>query len=342
MLSMSGDPGGCHSSNPVRSPAPRRVTPALTASIAFCVGLLALCAAAPEGPTETDPPGDSSTGTVPKAAEAATRLASRTTPTLSSASVAGKVVTGLSAASGRPLHASPVKLDGDPIDAAKQAILDCQARFARISDYTCTFHKRERIDGKLISPHVMLMKARNRPTSIYMKFVRPNKGREAIYVAGRNKGHVLAHDVGLFKVLAGTMLLDPKSEMAMDECRHPITEAGIGALIDTVAKHWSYELTPEGAVVSIHPNMTIGPRTVTMIESTHPTRRSDFLFHKVKLYLDHEHGLPIRFEAYDWPKRPGGPIDLVEEYTYTDLKIDVGLTDRDFDPNNRAYAFGRF
>ncbi|MFO0950404.1 MAG: DUF1571 domain-containing protein [Isosphaeraceae bacterium] len=251
---------------------------------------------------------------------------------------AGRRVSDLAAGA----HGSPVRLDMEPIAAARQAIIDCQTRYARVEDYTCTFHKRERIEGKLIAPHVMKMKARSRPHSIYMKFETPNKGREAIYVAGRNKGHVLAHDVGLFRVLAGTMTLDPKGEMAMDECRHPITEAGLGPLIDTVAKHWAYELTPEGAVVSIHPGMTIGPRTVTLIESTHPTKRSDYLFHKVKLYIDHGLGLPIRFEAYDWPKSVGGTPDLVEEYTYVDLKLNVGLTDKDFDPNNRAYAFGRF
>jgi len=39
---------------------------------------------------------------------------------------------------------------------------------------------------------------------------------------------------------------------------------------------------------------------------------------------------------------PGAAPELVEEYTYLDLRTDVGLTDRDFDPRNAAYSFGRF
>jgi hypothetical protein len=33
---------------------------------------------------------------------------------------------------------------------------------------------------------------------------------------------------------------------------------------------------------------------------------------------------------------------LVEEYTYADLRLNVGLEDRDFDASNAEYAFGRF
>jgi hypothetical protein len=53
-------------------------------------------------------------------------------------------------------------------------------------------------------------------------------------------------------------------------------------------------------------------------------------------------GLPIRFEAYDWPKHKGAEPELAEEYTYSNLKLNVGLSDRDFDVANGAYSFGRF
>ncbi len=88
--------------------------------------------------------------------------------------------------------------------------------------------------------------------------------------------------------------------------------------------------------------MTIGPRRCTLIESIHPARDDRFLFHKVRVYIDRELGVPIRFEAYDWPKHPGAAPELVEEYSYLDLKLNVGLSEHDFDPNNKAYSFGRF
>ena len=93
--------------------------------------------------------------------------------------------------------------------------------------------------------------------------------------------------------------------------------------------------------MAFYPNMRVGNHACTMIESVHPRKRPDFMFHMVKLYIDHEHGLPIRFEAYDWPKHPGAAPELVEEYTYMNLRTNAGLRESDFDPNNPQYSYGR-
>lgn len=230
----------------------------------------------------------------------------------------------------------------DPITQAKRMIAESRQRYAKLHDYTCTFFKRERIDGRMTPQYVMQMKARTRPSSIYFRFARPNSGREAIYVAGKNGGRVIVHDVGLGKLIAGTLNLDPRSSRAMEDNRHPITEAGLGHLIDTVSQRWGAEMKPGETRVTITPNARVGDRLCTLIESIHPQRQANYLFHKVKLYIDSENGLPIRFEAYDWPRRNGGQAELVEEYTYANLRIDVGLSERDFDPGNNQYSFGRF
>ena len=238
-----------------------------------------------------------------------------------------------------PAEATP---EVDPITRAKQTIAECKAKYAAVKDYTCTFHKRERIGGKLTPQYVMSMKARTQPHSIYFKFVRPYAGREAIYVAGKNSGKLMAHDVGLGKFVAGTLELDPKGSRAMEDNRHPVNEAGIGPLIDNVAKHWAVELQPGESVITFTDNVRVGAHTCLMIDSTHPTKAPGFMFHKVRLFIDHEHGLPIRMEAYDWPKHAGAAPDLMEEYTYMNLRTNVGLREPDFDVANSQYAFGRF
>jgi hypothetical protein len=230
----------------------------------------------------------------------------------------------------------------EAIEQAKAEMAKCADRFRQIRDYTCTFHKHERIDGKMVNPHVMVMKARTSPHSIYFKFMEPKKGREAIFVPHKNDGKIIAHEPGMLRMIAGTMYLDPKGTMAMEENRHPISEAGIGALIDTIKTRWESELDPNETLVEIHPHTKVGARPCTMISSVHPTRQPHFLFHQVKIYIDHEHGIPIRFEGYDWPATPGADPTLLEEYTYSDLKTQVGLTDRDFDHKNPQYSYGRF
>jgi hypothetical protein len=230
----------------------------------------------------------------------------------------------------------------DPITLAKKAIADCKVRYHQIQDYTCRFYKRERIDGRLGAQNVMIMKARTKPMSIYFKFVKPNAGREAIYVVGRNGGKVVVHDVGIGKLIAGTLHLDPRGSRAMEDCRHPVTEAGIGNLIETVAERWAAEMRHGETQVVVQPGAKVGDRVCTMIESAHPNRSPAYMFHKVRVYIDHELGLPIRFEAYDWPRKPGGPTELLEEYTYANLKVNVGLRESEFDPSNAQYSFGRF
>ncbi len=225
---------------------------------------------------------------------------------------------------------------------ALRMIDDCQARYETLSDYVCTFSKRERIDGRLTQKHVMLMKVRTHPRSIYLKFRQPCPGREAIYIDGRNDGKVLAHEVGLKRLLAGTLSLDPTGSMAMEDNRHPITHAGIGSLLATVEARWSNDLDPTEAQVAFREGQLVGSRPCTLIESTHPRRLPRLLFYRVRVYIDQELGLPVRFEAYDWPASPEAAPELVEEYTYTDLKLNVGLSDVDFDVSNTAYSFGRF
>ena len=49
--------------------------------------------------------------------------------------------------------------------------------------------------------------------------------------------------------------------------------------------------------------------------------------------LDCELKVPIKIQIFDWDDR------LVESYGYENLKLDAGLTDSDFDPNNSDYKF---
>ena len=232
--------------------------------------------------------------------------------------------------------------EASPPARALRLISACQSRFETVTDYTCTFYKRERVNGRLTPLYVMEMKARTKPKSIYFRFADPYKGREAIFVEGQNGGKILAHEVGFTKFLAGTLELEPGSARAMEDNRHPITEAGIGPLINTVASRWAMELSSDESVLVFDPNMTIGPRHCQLIEAIHTRRSPDFQFHKVRLFIDSELNLPIRFEGYDWPKDGDGPPELAEEYTYADLKINVGLGDLDFDICNRQYSFGHF
>ncbi|MEC8305160.1 MAG: DUF1571 domain-containing protein, partial [Planctomycetota bacterium] len=62
-------------------------------------------------------------------------------------------------------------------------------------------------------------------------------------------------------------------------------------------------------------------------------------FHIAKVHIDNELRIPIRYAAYSWPRRPGGNPVLEEEYTYKNVKLNVKLSDEDFNPDNPGYKF---
>ncbi len=70
-----------------------------------------------------------------------------------------------------------------------------------------------------------------------------------------------------------------------------------------------------------------------------PKKRPHFEFHISKIYLDDKLGIPIAYEGYLWPENEGEDPPLLEKYYYTDIQLNVGLTDADFDPANEDYDY---
>jgi hypothetical protein len=230
----------------------------------------------------------------------------------------------------------------DPIAEARVWIDQCKKKFDSVEDFTCVLHKRERVGGRLTDRQVLQLKVRTAPFAVYIKFVHPNAGREAIYYDGYYDNKLLVHDVGIGKLLAGTLKLDPRSRQAMEGTRHPVTEASLGYMIKTIHEAWSKELRPADTKVEVDTGARVGDRPCVLITTAHAERKPGDIYHSVHVYIDRTLKVPIRFEAYDFPRRAGMEPELAEEFTYENLRLNVGLTDGDFDPANPAYDFGRF
>lgn len=212
---------------------------------------------------------------------------------------------------------------------------------AKIQDYSATIAKRERIGGKVLGYEYMFVKLRQKPFSVYMYFLGPPdlKGQEVIYVEGRNNGNMWAHGVGLKNTMFGTVSLPPTGVMAMKNQRYPLTELGILNLTNRLVEVGQQDVKYGECDVKFYKNAKINRRVCTCIEVMHPVPRRNFLFHLARIFVDDELNLPIRYESYDWPKEKGGKPELIEEYTYLNLKINNGFTDADFDVKNPNYKF---
>jgi hypothetical protein len=210
-----------------------------------------------------------------------------------------------------------------------------------IQDYSATFIKRERIDNELGEHQYMFLKVRHRPFSVYLYFLGPAdvKGREAIYVEGRNNGNLLAHTTGLKDTLVGTLSLKPDSAMAMEGNRHPITDIGLLNLTRKIQAAGDRGMQFKECEVKYFPGAKINGRTCTCMQFVYPVRRREYTNHMTRLFVDDELNLPIRYEGYDWPTQQGAQPPLVEEYTYLNLKFNNNFTDVDFDTKNPNYKF---
>ena len=210
----------------------------------------------------------------------------------------------------------------------------------QIQDYSATMVKRERIDGKIGEPEYMFIKIRHKPLSVYLYCLKPDhlKGQEALWIQGQNNGKMWGHAQGIRKVF-GTVPLDPNGPIAMKGNRYPITEIGLLNLVRRLVEEGEKDTHYGECEVKYFQNAKINGRSCTCIQVVHPVPRRNFQFHLARIFVDDDYSLPVRFEAYDWPAQQGGQPELIEEYTYVNIKMNNGFTDADFDLRNPAYGF---
>lgn len=212
------------------------------------------------------------------------------------------------------------QLDVDPlpelIDAARDA-------YAPVNDYTCTFVKQERVQGRLLDRQTMAMSVRAEPFSVYLRFLGPESvaGQEACYVASRHPGQMRVKPAG-WKAALGFVTLDLDDPRAMKHNRHTLADAGIGSLIEKIARNYSEVIDADQRPTLRLADCVLGQTCCTRVE-IRPAPQSNSERTSV-VYFDHQSKLPIRFEAYT------GSGELLEEYTYLDLKTNVCLTDCTF------------
>lgn len=213
-----------------------------------------------------------------------------------------------------------------------------------VRDFTCILVKRERIDGHLRGYEFIRTRVRLRqldgdrvvaPFSVYMEYLSPTKyqGRKVLFTEGKNDGRMLVRNGGS-RFSYVIVRVAPDSDSAKRESRYPITELGLENVARRLIEKAEEDLRcdPEGTntQVTFFRDARVDGRPCTRIRVVHPRPDEKLSFHIANVFVDDELNVPIRVEGYDWPvDSASGPV-LLEEYTYTRLRLNVGLTDADF------------
>jgi hypothetical protein len=218
-----------------------------------------------------------------------------------------------------------------PLDEPLRLLEEARKRYAEVTDYSCVLVMRERLDGHLGEDQVVSLKVRTQPFSVYMCWQKPAAlvGQEACYVAGRNSGKMRGKAAGLLGAV-GFVSLDPDDPRARATSRHSITEAGIGNLLERYRAAWQEERARGNTEVKMA-EYEYNKRRCVRVESTRVGSRDGATCHRSVIYFDKETHLPIRVECYDWPSAAGERGELLECYSYVNLRLNVGLGDDTFD-----------
>ena len=211
-----------------------------------------------------------------------------------------------------------------------------------ITDYTATLTRQERIGEVLTAKNTIHAKIRNEfenhPLSVYVRFSEPSavRGREVIWVAGENENKITAHEGGLLNLFRVVQPHD--GFIAMMGSRYSIAETGIQRLMATLILHALHDRTYDECEVQFSEVQSAGV-ACQRIRVVHPIEREHFIFHIVEVDIDLQRNIPVRLASWMWPEIAGGEPPLTEEYIYTDIQLNVGLTNDDFNPDSEQYNY---
>ncbi len=128
----------------------------------------------------------------------------------------------------------------NPLAPIRELNQKAQQKIAAMDSYVLRLRRREVVGTMNRPEEVLLLKWRKEPWSVYFKWLwGEGKGREVVYVKGRyeNLLHTLtaAGDIPLLP--AGKRFkISPDSVLIKSKSRYPITEAGLGGLVERFGK----------------------------------------------------------------------------------------------------------
>lgn len=231
--------------------------------------------------------------------------------------IGAAVFFALTAALGQASGNEPVSLE--------EVLRRSSASYAKVKDYTCILHRKDVVNGSLKEHSDVIFKFM-KPLRFYMKW--PVRGIEAIYAEGKYDNEMKIHGELLYKNFNVGVSL----ETALKYSRHTIREADIGHILDIMHTNYRKGAADKDAAFVLDADERLDARETWRFKATLPPDK-DYYGHVIFLNIDKELYLPVKLVVYGWD------MELLEQYYYEDMKVNVGLTEEDFDVNNADYSF---
>lgn len=234
------------------------------------------------------------------------------------------------------MHQLPETPEPKPdADAPRRLYREAVAAYARQPSYIARLKRREWANGRPRPEETLIFKFREDPWSVHFKWLgQEGQGREVLYVRGQHgdKLHILtaANDVP-FTPGGRHLALALDSLLVRSSSRYPITEAGIGRLIERYGRLLdAVDSKQEGAAVKPFGSVQ-RPEYATPLEGVECQLPANFAPEvpqggKRLVYFDPTTKFPVVTATYDLA---GQEVDYA---CFDRLQLGVRLDDDDFNP----------
>lgn len=199
-----------------------------------------------------------------------------------------------------------------------------------VSDYTGLLVKREMVAGKDTGYQYLQFKYREEPRAVYLKFLKPPslQNREVLY----NGGEDLVVKRGGRTNASMTLYISIESPLATEGNRYTIKEMGLKVLSERLLEVIKTEVVIPDTEIKVYDEAKVDGRPVKFFRLIHAVKYPNMRCTVAEIAIDKELNIPIYYRALE------GDI-ILEEYSFRNIKLNVGLTDEDFNEQNKAYGF---
>jgi hypothetical protein len=206
---------------------------------------------------------------------------------------------------------------------------------ANVNDYTGLLVKREYTGGKDTGYQYIEFKFREEPLGIYLKFLKPAslQNREVVY----NERDGLIVKRGGRRNATMTLAIATDSPLATEGNRYLITDMGLRTLSARLLERIKVEANIPDTEIKVYDEAKVDGRSVRFYRMIHNKKSSVEQCYIAEIAVDKELHIPIYYKALGYGV--GDEPVVLEEYSFRNIKLNVGLTDKDFSEKNSEYGF---
>ena len=201
--------------------------------------------------------------------------------------------------------------------------------------YTAILEMQEEVEDTLRPVDRIEFKTRREPFSVYMRW--NDSGQEALFVDGENDNRLIVKPTKGLAAIRRVWRLEPDCRMAKQNCRYPITDAGIEKLVIRIqAFYREQDIVPALANCELSESI-LANREVKVFEVQFKDKKTVPDYCASRFVFDKQTQLLIAVDNYGWSNDESPR--LIEHYFYDEISVIPNPKDRDFAQENPAYAF---